>query len=65
MKIILNGQSHDFDGSTVAQLIAALGLAGRPAAVEVNKKLVPKAQHDRAALNEGDQVEVVTLVGGG
>ena len=66
MKVVLNGCDKEVpDGSTVRDLLALLGLAGRPAAVEVNRAVVPRAEHAARALAEGDRVEVVTLVGGG
>ncbi|MFM9958961.1 MAG: sulfur carrier protein ThiS [Phycisphaerales bacterium] len=66
MRIQLNGKDHELtDDATVRELVVALGLADQPAAVEVNKALVPRRQHEQRRLQEGDRVEVVTLVGGG
>ena len=66
MQLTVNGESRQAnDGQTVHQLIQDLGLSGRAVAVEVNKKIVPRRTHDQARLNDGDVVEVVTLVGGG
>jgi len=66
MHLTINGQPAEHpDGLTVAALLASLGLAGSPCAVEVNKDLVPKARHAATVLHHGDAVEVVTLVGGG
>jgi thiamine biosynthesis protein ThiS len=33
--------------------------------VERNREVVPRAQHERTELSEGDRVEVVHFVGGG
>ncbi len=66
MKITLNGEPYDLDQSlTIAGLLERLGMTGRPVAVEVNRQLVPRAEHDGCQLAEADEVEVVTLVGGG
>ena len=66
MKLIVNGQPrHVADGGTVAALLAELGLAGKPVAVEVNLELVPAARHAEQRLADGDRLEIVTLVGGG
>ena len=66
MQIIANGQPRDIsDGTTVAGLLDALKLTGKPVAVEVNLELVPRQQHAEHRLAEGDRVEIVTLVGGG
>jgi sulfur carrier protein len=66
MQIILNGQPKQLETNlTVIGLLETLGMAGRPVAVEINRELVPHANHGQRELADGDQVEVVTLVGGG
>jgi sulfur carrier protein len=50
---------------TVAMLLEQYDLADKPCAVEVNKSLIPKREHATCTLNDGDEVEIVTLVGGG
>jgi len=66
MNIQVNGDPRQLaDGATVAALLAELGMTEKPVAVEVNRHLVPKRDHEGRVLSEGDQVEVVTLVGGG
>jgi len=64
--IYINEQPHPVPQRvTVAQLLIDLGLANRHVAVEVNRELVPRAQHAEHVLADGDRVEIVTLVGGG
>ena len=66
IRIILNGQDHELaDGSTVADMIAALRLRPEHVAVECNKTLISRKVHSETRLSQGDEVEVVTLVGGG
>ena len=66
MEIILNGSPRRLgDAATVAGLLDELGLTDRHVAVEVNLDLVPRPEHARHRLAEGDRVEIVTLVGGG
>lgn len=66
MNITVNGQNVCLDHpSTVSDLIDRFEMADRPCAVEVNRDLVPKQQHTSHTLSDGDQVEIVTLVGGG
>lgn len=67
MKLRVNGEERSLGGATltVTELLDELGLAGRRVAVEVNRRIVPRAQHGEASLAEGDQVEVVEFVGGG
>ena len=66
MMLTVNGETTStHNGQSVGDLVVELGLGGRAIAVEVNKQLVPKRQHESHTLTEGDIVEVVTLVGGG
>lgn len=66
MKLMVNGESRESaDGATVAALLRELGLDRQACAVEVNAELVPRSRHADRALEPGDRVEVVTLVGGG
>ena len=52
-------------GSTLAKLLESLGLDRARVAVEVNLRVVPRAEHETLRLNHGDKLEVVTFVGGG
>ncbi len=64
--VVINGQPRTVpDGTSVAALIADLGLGGKPVAVERNREIVPRAQHGSTLLSAGDRLEVVTFVGGG
>ena len=66
MKIRLNGEEREVtENLTVAELVGELGLSPRQVAVEVNRELVPRSERDTARLSEGDEIEMVTLVGGG
>lgn len=66
MKVSLNGEIRELAASsTVKDLIAALDLEDAPCAVELNRAVVPKAEHGSTSLGEGDVLEIVTLVGGG
>ncbi|MCX7804114.1 MAG: sulfur carrier protein ThiS [Planctomycetota bacterium] len=66
MSISVNGKTREVpEGATVALLLEMLGLSGMRVAVEVNRRLVPRAKYAEEKLREGDWVEIVTLVGGG
>ncbi|MBC8874409.1 MAG: sulfur carrier protein ThiS [Planctomycetes bacterium] len=66
MKIQLNGDGREVAfGITLAGLLEELELESRNVAIEVNLDVVPRARHAEHVLNDGDQVEIVTLVGGG
>lgn len=64
--VVINGQARTVNaGTTIAALIAELGLADRRVAVERNREVVPRAVHSTTELAAGDRVELVTFVGGG
>ncbi|MFT7485093.1 MAG: thiamine biosynthesis protein ThiS [Candidatus Paceibacteria bacterium] len=66
MQIRLNGDRRDIsDGATVADLVTELGLRPEQVAVELNRKLVARSSRSNVALQPGDELEFVTLVGGG
>ena len=65
MTIKVNG--HDFelaDGATVTQLIELHKLQPQKVAVELNRRLIKTEKYD-TILQAGDEVEIVTFVGGG
>ena len=64
MNISLNGESFEFHGQTVAELIAAQ-MPPAPFAVAVNTRFVPKPQYSGHLLQAGDQVDIVRPVVGG
>jgi len=66
MRILINGQwQEQQDNVTVGQLLASLSLEPRRVAVERNETIVRRADFDATKLADQDQLEIVTLVGGG
>ena len=66
MRIRVNGQWQVRpDGLSVAELLAALSLEPRRVAIERNEQLVRRGDFAATALAESDELEIVTLVGGG
>ena len=66
MKLTVNGNPVELpDGSTVTALLAHLTIEAARVAVERNQDVVPRQRWAEARLAEGDQVEIVTFVGGG
>jgi thiazole synthase len=64
--ITVNAEPRSFpEPLTVADLLRALDKDPRKLAVEVNRSVVPRGDHGRRQLADGDAVEIVTLVGGG
>ncbi len=66
MKIRLNGEEREVDdGWSVAALLESMDLRRDGIAVAVDKQVVPRGDHERTALREGADVEVIRAVGGG
>ncbi len=66
ISLTVNGQvTQSADTQSVRDLVASLGLCQKPVAVEINQELIPRDQHAQILLQDGDVVEIVTLVGGG
>lgn len=66
MRVIVNGEARELSaGMTIAELIDMVGANARYVAVEVNLSVVPRGEHASTRIADGDQIEMVTLVGGG
>ncbi|MEM6955213.1 MAG: sulfur carrier protein ThiS [Myxococcota bacterium] len=66
MQIEVNGEAQEVPlGSTVRALLEQLGLGEARVAVERNRAVVPRAEHESTTLEPGDEIEVVHFVGGG
>ena len=65
MTVTVNGEPRDVpDGETVRTLVERYQLTPDKVAIELNRRLLRADRYD-AALKEGDEVEIVTFVGGG
>lgn len=63
--ITVNGERKRVEHTaTVATLVASMNLRG-PVAVERNHEIVLRADHASTTLADGDELEVVSFVGGG
>jgi thiamine biosynthesis protein ThiS len=66
IEIVLNGAVRRVAaGTSVAELLRAWTERPELVAVERNRLLVPRARHADVRLAAGDELEFVTLVGGG
>ena len=65
MKIKVNGESKEVpEGTTLRALVATFNLQPEKVAIELNRRLARRDKYDQP-LNDGDEVEIVTFVGGG
>lgn len=53
------------EGISLAGLISLLGLDSTRVAIEVNRRVIRKADWPGLVLSQGDQIELVHFVGGG
>jgi thiamine biosynthesis protein ThiS len=66
MHVIINGESRKLPtGLTVAALIEHLELDSRRVAVEINRRILKRAEFGDVTVSDGDELEVVHFVGGG
>ncbi len=66
LRLTVNGESRTASpGTTVAGLLASMGIDPARVAVERNQDVVPRRTWDQASLADGDKIEVVAFVGGG
>ncbi|HCL81568.1 MAG TPA: thiamine biosynthesis protein ThiS [Nitrospiraceae bacterium] len=65
MRLKVNGEDREFNGKTVLELLQELEIIPERVAVEVNLKVIKRADFENHPLNDGDRVEIVYFVGGG
>ena len=64
--VTVNGKPVEIDGEmTVQQLLDSVEVPPNYLAVEVNANVVPREDYSQVMVRAGDEIEVVTLVGGG
>ena len=65
MKVTVNGDARELpDSQTVRALIVSHNLSPDKVAIELNRRLLRGDKYD-TPLKDGDEVEIVTFVGGG
>lgn len=66
MTIRLNGEPYEIAAPlTISDLLAALDIDPRRVAVEHNLNVIKRDRYDSTIVDNGDEVEIVNLVGGG
>lgn len=50
---------------SVADYLQKQGIAGKRLAVEINHEIVPRSDHPRRMLSDGDSLEIIHAIGGG
>ena len=66
INIIINGEPRSVpQGSSIAEMVAMIGLDPAKVAVERNLEIVPRSTLADVAVADGDTFEIVHFVGGG
>lgn len=66
LSIRVNGEHRRIrDGLSIAELALELGLDPAKVAVERNLEIVPRSTLNEVKVQDGDEFEIVTFVGGG
>lgn len=61
----INGQMLNVAGMTIEEYLKSTKYEIKHIAVERNEEIVPKHLYEETILEEGDELEVVSFVGGG
>ena len=65
-RLTVNGREVQLEGPTrLLDYLAGLAVDPRTVAVEVNGRILDRAEFPEAVLEDGDEVEIVRMVGGG
>lgn len=65
MIVRINGKTRTFDDVCLYDIIVKSGLDPTRVAVELNGKIIPRADFKTTMLKDGDSLEIVHFVGGG
>jgi sulfur carrier protein len=65
MTVTVNGEARELpDGETLRAVVERFNLIPEKVAIEWNRRLARSDKYDQP-LKEGDEIEIVTFVGGG
>jgi thiazole synthase len=66
LTVRINGEERRVaSGTSIAALIAELGLDAKRVAIERNLDIVPRSTFGQVEIEDGDRFEIVHFVGGG
>jgi len=65
-KVLINGEPFNCDSSmSIRDILVYLNIDLNKVIIEYNKKVINCLQFDQILMNEGDKLEIITIVGGG
>lgn len=65
MRLKVNGEDRETKSETILQLLKDLDIIPERVAVEVNLRIIKRADFENYRIKDGDTVEIVYFVGGG
>ncbi len=65
MNIMINGKNEDIGAQSIAAYVNNRGLDPKTLVVEHNGQVIMADQWENTLLQEGDQLELLSFVGGG
>lgn len=65
MQIKVNGKKEELQGTTLTDLLKAKNIEPQMVTIELNGKMVERAQRDQTPLKDGDELELIYFMGGG
>ena len=66
MEIKVNGELFSCEeGISLEELVVLRGHDKRQIAVEWNGRIIPKQEYEASRIKSGDEIEIVTFMGGG
>ncbi len=66
IRVTVNSADRELpEATTIIAMLKQMQFDPRRVAVEVNRQVIPRIAHTEHRLTNGDQIEIVTLVGGG
>lgn len=64
--LTINGETKQTtEGILLRSLLSDLGLGDKPVVVELNREALSPSEFETQPLNEGDELEIITIAAGG
>ena len=66
MTVTVNGETRQFDESlTLTELVKTIGLSEKHVVIEYNLEPLDRDRYENTTLQDGDSIEIVTMMAGG
>jgi len=66
IQVSINNEPKELEaGSTITQMLQALGYDNQWLGVAINTNFIGKAAHDQTIIKEGDQIDILSPIQGG